>query len=217
MGLKLEDYRQIPGVELRAMTTKELKKTLSQVAKHTNARLSRLQKAELEHISKSGDVLLTSYPHGLSGKGITNRNDLIRQITAGQRFLSGSTSTVRGTKKMIKNILDKANVQYDKGTVTDKYIKQFGSDFWEIYRKLSEVEKSYKEDSDGLIQAVNDVMEKKEDKETNEDEIEKELNEDEIDDLVNKAKKRYEDAKVGNDIDFVSDEDLSKKYSRKNN
>lgn len=208
MGLKLEDFVKIPGVELRQMDTNELKVVLQNIALHTNARISQLKRAELEHISKAGDVFLTSYPQGLSNKKAESRTDLIRQIKAGQRFLSGSTSTVRGTKKMIKNILDKANVKYDKNTAIDEYIKKFGSDFWEIYRKLSEESASYKEDSDGLIQAVNDIMEDKKDKKDNENEI---------DELVEKARTRYNELKVGDDIDFVSNEDLSKKYSRKNN
>lgn len=202
MGLTLDYYKNINGVELREMNTDQLKRTLQQIAMHTNSRISQLKKQNLEKISRGASSLLLYYPQGLSGKGITDRNTLIKRIVAGQTFLKGTTSTVSGTRKMMRKLLKLVGEEeIASDEMVENYLRKFGSDFWEIYRKLAEESGSYKEDSEGLIQSISDVME--------------ENNKVDISEMIDKARERYHNNEIGEDIEFESSEDLAQIYRRR--
>ena len=205
MGLSLEYFKNIPGIELKQMTDKELKIVLQNIAMHTNARLAQIKKAGLLDISKSAYNLSANYPNGLSSKG-AKRGDLLKQIKAGQRYLKGATSTVSGTRKMMRNMLNTAGIKEDKNgkNMKDTFTSLFGPDFWNIYRKLAEENKSYKDDSEGLIQAISDVYEENKDEDTKEEYISN---------MLNKARDRYNNEHAG--VQFASDEDLANKYKRR--
>lgn len=210
MGLSLEYFKNISGLELRQMTDQELRVVLQNIAMHTNARLSQIKKADLSGISKSAYNLTKNYPKGLSSKG-AKRGDLFKQIKAGQRFLKGTTSTVSGTRKMTKKILNTVGIDEGKTEkdTTAIYTNIFGRDFWEIYRRVAEENKSFKDESDKLIQAVIDVYE---DYKGSEDD--KKSKEKYISDVVEKARDHYNN-KYGAGVSFASDEDLAQKYKRR--
>lgn len=210
MGLSLEYFKNIPGIELRQMTNEELKIVLQNVAMHTNARLSQIKRADLLGISKSAYNLTKNYPKGLSSKG-AKRGDLLKQIKAGQRFLKGKTSTVSGTRKMMKKMLNIAGIEEGetKEDTKSTYENIYGHDFWEIYRKLLEENKSFKDDSDKLIQAVVDIYEDYKGSEND-----KKSKESYITDMVQKARDHYNNI-YGAGVSFASDEDLANKYKRR--
>lgn len=220
MGLSLEHFKNISGKELRKMTNQELKTVLQNIAMHTNARLSQLERAGLSKVSRASYNMLDNYPQGLSSKDAT-RNQMIKQIKAGQRYLKGKTSTVSGTKNMMENILNMVGVEVDKKgrvynkdideyeTTTDAFKNYFGSDFWKIVRKLEEENESFKTNSEGLIQAVYDIYD-----DYKGDEEDKDSKEAYISSMMKKAEEQYND-KYGSGLQYASDEDLANKYKRR--
>ena len=157
--------------------------------------------------SRAANTLLSSYSNGLTSKGDQTRSQLIKQIKAGQKFLSSKTSTVSGTRDMMHRMLDIIGADYNeyKNDVM-AFANKFGNDFWDIYKRLAEEDSSYAEDSEGLIQAVEDVMEAKP------EDIRKE---EWLSSLIDKAREKYIKMKYGDDIEFASSEDLAQIYRRR--
>lgn len=207
MGYNLEHYKNISGVELRQMTTQELKLTLQQIAMHTNSRISQIKRSGVEPASKAANALLKNYSNGLTSKGDQTRSQLIKQIKAGQKFLNSKTSTVSGTRNMMYTMLDIIGADYaEYKNDAMAFIAKFGNDFWDVYNRLAEENPEYKEDSEGLIQAVDDIMEEKP------EDIKRE---EWLYSLLDKARKKYIKMKYGDDIEFESSEDLAKVYRRR--
>lgn len=200
--MKLEEQlSQLTGLNLRRMTTEELKINMQTVAMHTNRRLRALEKSGIVGQSKAYDVLQqkigTPAPK-LTSKGKT-RQELIKEIKMGVNFLQSKTSTVAGTRERIGKIKDllledmKGDERSKKEKVAEIESILNNKDFWSLYREIEEI--LYYFDSDDLLQEVRKVY-------------------DQTNDAAKGAKmieKQYRIKKADLDVEFESDDNLMRR------
>lgn len=100
--MNINDLKAITPEQLLKMNTKELQSAVEQLNRHVSRRMSKLEQVGIEQqspayrsIQKSGGAL----------KSDVKLNQLRREFTRGQKFLSQKTSTPTGVRQARSNVL----------------------------------------------------------------------------------------------------------------
>lgn len=167
-GKSTSQLLKLTGNQLNKLSRKELSQVVSRLTSTANKRLRRFEKKDVsspatEYVKRTGGKF------SVKGKNIES---LKKEYLRVKGFLESETSTITGTKKVRKNVINK--------------LKEFGVDikesqydkFFKVYERLKEVDRTV---SDKLLKY--NVFE----------EIGNALDNPNIDDIVNEMRKRIDE------------------------
>lgn len=146
--MKIKDIENLTRSDIMDMNTKQMEKTLQEITKQVKKRESALKKAHLRYspalksIKKGGFYKKTAKDKRLTAERqeAKYRGKLASKIEHGKTFLGNQTSSVRGMRKLNKEISLRIGLTHEPS-------ERFLSRFWKYYDKL----KHYIDDLGGYL------------------------------------------------------------------
>lgn len=99
-GLSIQDILNLDFETVQKLSEKSLRTLTSRLVSASNKRIRRLEKSGVSKYSQA----LSRYEKGFSIKGKEKQGQVMSEFARASRFLNLKTSTVQGTKKVMKEV-----------------------------------------------------------------------------------------------------------------
>ena len=127
----LEFWNNIPNFENKVDRVKYLRNEANRLASMANKRVRRLEQKNLTDAPAYQQYIASGGKFSVRGK---DYNQLQREISRLQSFLSSETSTVRGYNNVLKEMAKNTGIKYKN--LTD--LKQKSANFFELHSKVEQ-------------------------------------------------------------------------------
>lgn len=136
--MNIKDIEKLTRTDIMDMSTEQLEKTLREITKQVKRREASLKKAHmryspaLRNIKKGGFYKETAKDTRIKNtekQEAKYRGKLMEKIGHGKQFLGNQTSTIKGMRKVNKELKLRLELTHEP---SERFLKRY----WEIYEKL---------------------------------------------------------------------------------